>query len=276
MLAEIPASIPPKLRDTKRNQQNRISPQWMRTLVAILVVGVLIGSFVTLLNLRRLGLNTINTPTVTVTPACKPYPLKLFDVPYHTTADSINVLEAVTAVSANDAWAVGSSTDILSFSISPLIEHWNGRSWQFVPGPNITNGSGVLATVAATSASDVWTVGSSLHGSIPSNKSWSSASETLVERWDGKVWRIIASPNGPAGNGILNALTAISQNDVWAVACSFAKKKILCIITACPTAYSRGLCVYAAILCAMALVVLAVIVEEMGFVVSYVFLCLLL
>jgi hypothetical protein len=62
-------------------------------------------------------------------------------------------LSAVTAVSSRDAWAVGGSAD------HTVIEHWDGTSWATGPGP-APGVSRELTSVAASSASNVWAVGS--------------------------------------------------------------------------------------------------------------------
>jgi hypothetical protein len=62
-------------------------------------------------------------------------------------------LSAVTAVSSRDAWAVGGSAD------HTVIEHWDGTNWAAAPGP-VPGVSRELTSVAASSASNVWAVGS--------------------------------------------------------------------------------------------------------------------
>jgi hypothetical protein len=75
-------------------------------------------------------------------------------------------LTAISAVSAQDIWAVG-----------PLrIEHWDGRNWRIVRSPQGASG------VAAISSHNVWAVGS--HGY-----------ETLIQHWNGIRWGIFPSPN---------------------------------------------------------------------------------
>src|SRR6266540_1272935 len=65
------------------------------------------------------------------------------------------VLEAVTALAADDAWAVGST------AANPLIEHWDGSSWSVVEAPGLPAGTadGLLRAVAASGPDDVWAVG---------------------------------------------------------------------------------------------------------------------
>src|SRR5205807_1672764 len=68
-----------------------------------------------------------------------------------------------------------------------------------------------LTAVAAVSPSDVWAVGYT-EGSA------SGVDVPLIEHYDGKSWRIVASPYpGPSQYNALYAVTALSSSDVWAV-----------------------------------------------------------
>jgi hypothetical protein len=109
------------------------------------------------------------------------------------------MLNAVAAVSASDVWAVGNG---------PLIEHWDGTSWQVVPSPNPGEVTGLLG-VTAVSANDIWTVG--YYTSVQSGYL------TLTEHWNGSQWSIVPSPSIGNYYERLNAVTAVSSNDVWAV-----------------------------------------------------------
>src|SRR5437763_1054163 len=63
-----------------------------------------------------------------------------------------NELFAVTAVAADDVWAVGQT----GFPWKALILHWQGSAWTAVPNP-----CGVpLNGVTAISSTDIWAVGS--------------------------------------------------------------------------------------------------------------------
>jgi hypothetical protein len=66
-------------------------------------------------------------------------------------ATAYDELEAVTALSASDAWAVGVAYS--STNATPLTEHWNGTQWSIIPSPIQGNGS-----LDGTST-DVWAVG---------------------------------------------------------------------------------------------------------------------
>ncbi|MGN6167796.1 MAG: hypothetical protein ACTHQQ_06445 [Solirubrobacteraceae bacterium] len=119
-----------------------------------------------------------------------------------------NVLSGVAATSATDVWAVGDEGS----AARTLVEHWDGKAWKVVPSPN-PGGSGndnLLLGVAATSATNGWAVGYYFNG---------NALRTLVERWNGKVWKVVPSPN-PGGSGndnFLDGVAATSATNAWAV-----------------------------------------------------------
>jgi hypothetical protein len=127
-------------------------------------------------------------------------------VPSPNPSSSVNMINAVAAVSANDVWAVGTAptpTDTV------LILHWNGTTWSVVPNP--TNGIPLtnLAALTVISANDIWAVGSGVIGD-------ESATATL--HWNGTRWSVIPSPNvGPGVDNSLTGVAAVSSNDVWAV-----------------------------------------------------------
>ena len=117
--------------------------------------------------------------------------------------ETLDELHAVSTVSSNDVWAVGTAVRDLNPSSTSavgaaLIEHWNGRSWSVVANPT-TGNVDTLNAVAAISASDVWAVGSA----------------DLVEHWDGHVWTIV--PGGLGQTATLSGVSAASSADVWAV-----------------------------------------------------------
>jgi hypothetical protein len=84
-----------------------------------------------------------------------------------------------------------------------LLLHWNGTEWLIVNG----NPAGTaFSSVAAVSASDAWTVGTT------------SAGKTLIEQWDGTTWTQAASPTpGGSGGSELAGVSAVSATDAWAV-----------------------------------------------------------
>lgn len=122
-------------------------------------------------------------------------------VPSTETRSSSGLL-AVSAVSTNDAWAVGFT------GTRTLIERWNGSSWQIIASPSVGQ-SDILEGVQALSTNNVWAVG-------VSNNYNGAVSKTLIEHWDGMSWTIVSSPNRGDGDD-LHAIAALAPNDIWAV-----------------------------------------------------------
>jgi hypothetical protein len=119
------------------------------------------------------------------------------------------MLSGVTAVSANDVWAVGTASYSGSGNETrTLVEHWNGTEWLMVPSPSIAHYS-VLTAVDAITTNDVWAVGNYNDEFGPSR--------ALVEHWDGTSWSVVSSVDLEPNYVGLYAITALSANDVWAV-----------------------------------------------------------
>jgi len=74
-----------------------------------------------------------------------------------------SLLRGITAVSANDIWAFGTSIDINSDAASTLLLHWNGSSWAIFPSPNVEL-DGILNDYllggTVLPGRDIWIVGS--------------------------------------------------------------------------------------------------------------------
>lgn len=123
-----------------------------------------------------------------------------------------NQLLGVDTISNNDVWAVGWAQDPNGppYVKQTLIEHFNGSVWTIVPSPNKSNDTlSILYSVSGTSSNDVWAVGSSQDGKLPSR--------TLIQHWDGAAWTIVSSPNPDSQFNELRGVVAISANDAWAV-----------------------------------------------------------
>jgi hypothetical protein len=108
-------------------------------------------------------------------------------------------LNAVSASSATDAWAVGSAGPGGYNRQVALYEHWNGSAWKVVSGPG-----GRLNGVVDLSATNAWAVGG----------------RGVVEHWDGTAWSAVAVPSPNPSNAFgnnLTAISAISATDIWAV-----------------------------------------------------------
>ncbi len=154
----------------------------------------------------------------------------------------LTVLQAVTTVSSNDAWAVGWSFTLSDPSpYHSVIEHWDGSSWSLVEHPETT----LLSDVVGVWADDIWAVGlggklhwdgagwsafpnsqgSELHAisANGSNDIWAVGSEatadgtrTLTEHWNGGVWKRVRTPS-PSDAPALDGVVVVSTRDVWAV-----------------------------------------------------------
>jgi hypothetical protein len=127
-------------------------------------------------------------------------------VPSPNPSSTINLLEAVAAVAANDVWAVGFAARTPN---SILIMHWNGVAWSVTPNPVTSMSLTNLAALAVVSTNDIWAVGTGRVG---------DEDATVTIHWNGTAWSLIPSPNvAPEVDNTLTGATAVASNDVWAV-----------------------------------------------------------
>jgi hypothetical protein len=148
-------------------------------------------------------------------------------------------LTGVADLSPTNAWAVGEG------GIGGLLEHWNGATWSSValPDPNFTPGVG--QSISASSASDIWVVGSTFNTTTDATvgealhfngTAWSivpmpvgagavtdispgdawAVGGASIEQWNGSVWSIVPSPTPGADLG-LSGIAARGPDDVYAV-----------------------------------------------------------
>lgn len=117
------------------------------------------------------------------------------------------VFASVSAVAANDIWAVGYYINAGNIN-QTLIEHWNGTAWAIVPSPNVGPSDNFLNRVAARAANDVWAVGDYHTPPLPL---------TLIEHWDGTAWSVVPNPNPGSAVNQFYGVAALAANDVWAV-----------------------------------------------------------
>jgi len=116
-------------------------------------------------------------------------------------------LFGVAATSAGNAWAVGPTG-----GGKTLILRWNGTVWKRTPSPSPDANTGLtdyLDGVAATSAGNAWAVGDISCGCGPGG--------SLIERWNGKVWKRSRSPGPRAYGYLLAGVAAVSANNAWVV-----------------------------------------------------------
>ena len=122
-----------------------------------------------------------------------------------------NVLSEVTAISANDVWAVGSTSGSAP-ETDTLIEHWNGSSWSTVQGQNPGKQSNNLTAIVARSPHDIWAVGD--YNSVLSAQD----AQPLIEHWNGSSWSTVISPNIGTHNTSLGGVTLVPHSShLWAV-----------------------------------------------------------
>jgi hypothetical protein len=121
----------------------------------------------------------------------------------------LSSLFGVRAVFANHVWAVGFYYNNAGNSRT-LIEHWNGRKWSLVPSPSPGLTDNLLDGLTVISAGDIWAAGSQ-------SSDFQNTLQTLIERWDGKTWSVMPSPNPGSLYNALGGMTAVSANDIWAV-----------------------------------------------------------
>ena len=115
-------------------------------------------------------------------------------------------LLGVAAVSPNDVWAVGHA----SGTLNAFSEHWNGTEWAAVPTPSPGGGQDNVSGIATASSDRAWLVGDYRDDA-------SQTVRTLVERWNGKAWKIISSPNPSSTTARLLAVSATADGWVSAV-----------------------------------------------------------
>jgi hypothetical protein len=132
-------------------------------------------------------------------------------------ASGTNILSAVDATSASNAWATGfSETNSGSHT---LILHWNGKAWRTVPSPNPGGPAAgdILSGVTVTGRDNAWAVGSTMSGKLR---------RTLILHWNGKAWQRIPSPNpGSQTNDSLLGIDATSAQNTWAVGIYFNRNQ---------------------------------------------------
>jgi hypothetical protein len=130
-------------------------------------------------------------------------------------------IAGIAAIASNDVWAVGSQMpgqdDQLPFE--PLVEHWNGASWQIVSNPplpsstNLHNGGYLTAVTRIPGTNQLWAVGR-WQEAVSMNRG-----QPLIERWDGTAWHIVPSPALPTGAmlGGWAGVVALSATNAWVV-----------------------------------------------------------
>lgn len=119
-------------------------------------------------------------------------------------------LLGVAAIAPNDIWAVG-EYDSLAGTYTPMLRsittHWDGAAWTTFPSPAVGPSGTTLTAVAGAASNAVWAVGYSNTYGTP---------QTLVQKWDGTHWSVVASPVITGGSS-LEAVTLLTPTDLWSV-----------------------------------------------------------
>jgi hypothetical protein len=115
-------------------------------------------------------------------------------------------MRGVSVLSSTDVWSVGSAFNSHSQHNQSVIQHFDGKQWSIVSGPQFSSGSQLFA-VKAFSSNDVLAVGETDSDSQKPNP--------LIERFDGVKWRVVPSPRFQHQNVSLTAIAATSDTDIW-------------------------------------------------------------
>ena len=105
------------------------------------------------------------------------------------TPNTSDELESVSCASAASCFAVGSQgTDYGAHHKKTFAEHWNGSKWSIVPSVDAPGPFSRLWSVSCPATDSCYAVGAS-YASAASD----ATMKTLIEHWDGKVWKRVAS-----------------------------------------------------------------------------------
>ncbi|MFI5913323.1 hypothetical protein [Dactylosporangium sp. NPDC051541] len=125
-----------------------------------------------------------------------------------------NFLHAITAVSADDIWAVG---EYFQGGSATLLLHWNGTAWSVVKPAQLGTGEGNAFPVAvsAVASDDVWATGRRTR----TGDDGVTNAEPYAIHWNGTQWTEVATPlpATPSAAFDFTGVAAVSANDVWTV-----------------------------------------------------------
>jgi hypothetical protein len=127
---------------------------------------------------------------------------------------------AVAASAPDDAWLVGNTSQ--PNATQHLLAHWNGTSWSLATAPCL-EGTAIAACdpegtdlneltgVTVLSPTDAWASGSE------GNVNDENFHIPYVLHWNGTTWSLAKTPNRGGEGSLLNAISAVSASDIWAV-----------------------------------------------------------
>lgn len=126
-------------------------------------------------------------------------------------AHTYDELLSVAAVSSTDVWAVGHFLNTAHEPVrqETLAQHWDGAAWSTVPTPNVTarDDNEFVSVAAIPGTTQAIAVG---------YHQW-EAPRALAAIWNGAEWKALPTPRTGHGGEYLNAVTALSADDIWAV-----------------------------------------------------------
>ena len=120
-------------------------------------------------------------------------------------------------VSAQEGWAINTASPNAPVLLKTMDggQTWvqvspgpQAASWHVVSSPNLGTSFNQLNSVAAVSASNIWTVGYYINSG--------GNAQTLIEHWNGTNWQVVSSPNVGTYN-YLYGVAAVSSTNIWAV-----------------------------------------------------------
>ncbi|MDT0613153.1 hypothetical protein [Streptomyces lancefieldiae] len=141
-------------------------------------------------------------------------------IPMPAFTDRSNQISAISAVSEDDAWAVGLYEEARG---AFLTQHWDGTEWQVVDAPapegKQLSGAGLL-DVSARASDDVWAVGWLIvvdsevpHPDKPGGTIQETHAEAMIQHWDGEAWHLVPVPDETSL--WTYSVTALADDDVW-------------------------------------------------------------
>jgi hypothetical protein len=124
---------------------------------------------------------------------------------------AIQFATAITAISADNVWAVGEQfTD----GNRTLAAHWDGTSWSIVRTPNFSSAGtpqNQLTGVSAAGPDDVWASG------FANNVDKHNLDVPYTLHWNGKTWQMTKVPTVGSDGSRLDAIVVLSTTEAWSV-----------------------------------------------------------
>jgi hypothetical protein len=127
---------------------------------------------------------------------------------------------AVAASAPDNAWLAGNVAQ--PNDTQHVLAHWNGKSWSVSTAPCLEgtavatcNPEGTdlnhLTGLTVLSPTDAWASGSE------GNVNDENFNIPYVLHWNGTSWSLTTTPNMGGEGSLLNAISAVSASDIWAV-----------------------------------------------------------